>query len=143
MKKHSNLAGYADSDALEVGIGSRIRETRKTLGMRQGTLAETIKVRQSSLSEIESGETKQPGADTLLAIANALEVNPHWLQTGKGSPTAPIDATPDTSEVIALFATLNPVNLASWLAAGRAMLAAQTTKPSRAQPYSAVKARSK
>ena len=51
-----------------------IRELRMSLGMSQNKLAKLAGVRQSVISYIESGKTKNPRSDTLAAIAAVFGV---------------------------------------------------------------------
>lgn len=66
-----------------MSIGQRVREERVAKGWTQPDLAKRAGITQPSLSEIETGETKQPEGKTLIALAMALEVRPEYLQTGK------------------------------------------------------------
>lgn len=54
--------------------------------MTQEQLAKAADVAQTTIGNIEAGLRKQPR--NLLAIAKALNVNPEWLQTGKGPKEA-------------------------------------------------------
>ncbi|MBA2689638.1 MAG: helix-turn-helix transcriptional regulator [Burkholderiales bacterium] len=65
-------------------IGSRIKEVRKERGLSQVELANLAGVKQSSISELERGESKQPNAANLLKISRLLGVSPDWLIHGKG-----------------------------------------------------------
>jgi len=120
-----------------MSIGKRIRSLRLTKGMKQGELAGRIGIKQASLSEIEHGHTAQPAGDTLLKLAVALDTNPHWIQTGRGSPVLPTETTPDESEAIALFRALPDQLRAAWLAAGRSLLAHSPAKASKTKPFPA------
>lgn len=51
-----------------------IRELREKRGWSQSELSRRSGVKQGVLSYIESGRTKRPRIDTILAIAAALEV---------------------------------------------------------------------
>lgn len=64
-------------------LGDRVREERELKGLSQQQLATAAGIKQSSLSEIETGETKSPAGDTLIALAAHLGVRPEYLQTGK------------------------------------------------------------
>ena len=52
-------------------IGANIKEMRRALGLNQEDLAEKLGLTQANISRIESS-VKGPGAETLLAIAEAL-----------------------------------------------------------------------
>jgi transcriptional regulator with XRE-family HTH domain len=115
-------------------IGKRIKGIRLSIGMTQKELAARIGIKPPSLSEIESGETKQPAGDTLLKIAAVLNTNPAFIQTGKGSPVAPAETSVDESEVISLYQALPPHLRAAWMASGRALMASAAPK-SKTNPF--------
>jgi putative transcriptional regulator len=52
-----------------------VAEQREKRGLSQNQLAKKSGVPQSVISDIESGKTKAPRIDTLVAIAEALETN--------------------------------------------------------------------
>lgn len=62
-------------------IGERIRDTRKALHLRQGDLAESAGVDQSTISDIERG--KGFGADVLMRLCAALHTDPYFLMLGE------------------------------------------------------------
>ena len=83
--------------------GQRIKELRKNRKMTQPELAKAIGVAQSSISEIETGESRNPSALTLVKVAKYFEVDPEHLLTGKGTQH-PISAlTDDEAELVLLF----------------------------------------
>lgn len=53
--------------------------------MTQAKLAFASQVKQSSISELERGESRSFRGSTLVAVANTLRVNPEWLSHGKGA----------------------------------------------------------
>lgn len=65
-------------------LADRIRTERKTNKLTQEKLGEIVGVGKSSVSQWESGLTKQLVGENLLKTAKALKVNPDWLSTGKG-----------------------------------------------------------
>jgi transcriptional regulator with XRE-family HTH domain len=66
-----------------MSIGSRVKEARKARAISQKELAAKIGTSQPALSLLESGESQ--GTTFLARIASILEVNPLWLETGRGS----------------------------------------------------------
>ena len=66
-------------------LGERIKQRREELGLRQVDVARLVKIKQPSLSLIESGETESLRAATLMGLAKALKTTPKWIMTGKGS----------------------------------------------------------
>ena len=67
-------------------IAERLKEARDAVGLTQPELAVKAGVSQGTIGNIEAGIRKRPR--DLLAIAAALNVNPAWLETGKGSRCA-------------------------------------------------------
>jgi transcriptional regulator with XRE-family HTH domain len=76
------------------GVGDRLKEYRKSLGMSQAELARKSGVSAAYLSELESGLGKRPSGEILLRLANALEVTIAELlgqdiRPGEGDPAVP------------------------------------------------------
>lgn len=72
-------------------VGLRIRYARKDLRkLTQPQLATAAGIKQPSLSELETGETKEISGSTLIALSKALRVRAEWLMTGE----LPIEADP-------------------------------------------------
>ena len=65
-------------------IGSRIKETRKEKKWNQEQLAKKMSIGRSSISQWETGITKEMLGENLINLASALGVKPDWLRTGKG-----------------------------------------------------------
>lgn len=65
-------------------FGLRLRHARKELRkMRQEDLAKAAGIKQPSLSELETGETKEVSGPVLVSLSKALRVRPEWLVTGE------------------------------------------------------------
>lgn len=64
-------------------VGNRIRRKRKELRYSQWKLAELVGISQSTLSELETGESKMPSTDVLQGLAKHLGVTQAWIITGK------------------------------------------------------------
>jgi transcriptional regulator with XRE-family HTH domain len=76
------------------GIGERLKEYRKSLGMSQADLARKSSVSAAYVSELESGLGKRPSGEILLRLANALEVTiadllGQVIRPGDGDPPVP------------------------------------------------------
>lgn len=80
-----------------------IRQKIVGKGWKQGQLARAAHIRQSTLSGILNKETI-PRPETLIAIAQALEVEPHILTELAGYPIGP--ATPPDEHLIQLASQL-------------------------------------
>lgn len=64
-------------------IGSRIRRVRKEKKLTQAQLASMVGISQSTLAELESGESKMPSSETLMGLAKQLGISQAWIMTGK------------------------------------------------------------
>jgi transcriptional regulator with XRE-family HTH domain len=64
-------------------LGGRLKEARKLRRLSQVGLAKLAGLKQPSISELESGETKEISGPTLIAICAAMKIRPEWLVTGK------------------------------------------------------------
>ncbi len=60
-------------------LGDRIRRARLRYGMSQAELARRIKISTTSMNQIESGETPDPRASRIRAIADVLGVSTDYL----------------------------------------------------------------
>jgi len=68
-------------------FGSRLRKCRKAKGLSQKILADMLGYKRSgSVSYIENNKTP-PDIQSLAKIAEALDVDLHWLITGEVSPS--------------------------------------------------------
>ncbi|MDP8173651.1 helix-turn-helix transcriptional regulator [Pasteurella skyensis] len=65
-------------------LSDRLIFIRENLRLDQQDLAKLANVSQGTISNIENGVTTSP--QKLLEIAEALNVDPVWLKTGKGTP---------------------------------------------------------
>lgn len=86
-------------------IGDRVRYLREEVRkMKVGELAKALGIASASLSQIESGSTKSPSAETLLKMAVELEANPFWILDGKGDPlTWPKVVGDEAGALISMF----------------------------------------
>ena len=60
-------------------LGDRIRNARTRYGMSQAELARRIGISTTSMNQIESGETPDPRASRIKAIADVLRVSADYL----------------------------------------------------------------
>ena len=70
-----------------MNLGDKIKDLRETLGLTQGQLAGESAVSQGYLSQLESGDVKNPSAAVLLLVVQAMQVNPDDLFEAAGYPT--------------------------------------------------------
>lgn len=59
-------------------IGNRIQSTRKARGYKQESFAEALDLSTSFIAAMERGE-KMPSAETLIKVAETLDVSADWL----------------------------------------------------------------
>lgn len=80
-------------------FADRIRHARKMRRLSQSELARASGLAQSTISSYEN--RSRASTTRLIALARALEVNPFWLDTGKGSwqPETPSQAISDVPRV--------------------------------------------
>jgi transcriptional regulator with XRE-family HTH domain len=74
-------------------IGARIRKARVKYGMSQAELARRIKISLNAMNKIELGETPDPRASRIKAIADVLRVSADYLlgrkdEEGERKPAA-------------------------------------------------------
>src|SRR5579885_1356613 len=86
-------------------LGTRLRHARKEREVSQAALAKAVGIKQPSVSELESGETKEMSGPVLLAVCEFLRIRPQWLLHGKGEMDAgPFeDLQPDGRELLARY----------------------------------------
>lgn len=60
-------------------LGDRIREARTMRGWTQAELAARVGIDHTGISHLESGRRENVQIDTLMRLADALEVTPQWL----------------------------------------------------------------
>jgi transcriptional regulator with XRE-family HTH domain len=65
-------------------LGQRVQLRRLQLHLTTTGLAERARVSLVIVQEIEQGIITWPAPNVLLQLAEALEVSPDWLRTGKG-----------------------------------------------------------
>jgi transcriptional regulator with XRE-family HTH domain len=85
--------------------GQRIKARRKELGLSQGQLAAMSGIAQSTLSELETGESKLPSSMKLVGLAKALKVSKLWIITGQSGEAEIADD--ETQELIDMIQTMS------------------------------------
>ncbi len=77
-------------------MGNRLRTARESLGLSQVELAKLAGIKQPSLSDIETGATKELSGRVLCSLAKHLKKRPEWLMHGdtreKLVPVSPEEA---------------------------------------------------
>lgn len=71
-------------------FGDRIKQARKEMGFTQGDLSDVTGINRTTIANYETGRVEHPQDVSVIALANALNVNFDWLRDGKG-PIHPSD----------------------------------------------------
>lgn len=89
-------------------IGQRIKDTRTDRGLSQKALGVLAGVSQTIISKLETGGNEK--TKELVHIAQALGVDPAWLETGKGDPKSGAPFTPPSihKEVVITDNSMSP-----------------------------------
>jgi transcriptional regulator with XRE-family HTH domain len=83
-------------------LGDRIRKVRERYGMPASVLAKRVGLSRQHLYMIETSETENPGALTVLAIAEALGVSTDYLLKGTRK-TRRLTEDIETGETVGTF----------------------------------------
>jgi transcriptional regulator with XRE-family HTH domain len=116
-----------------MSVGKRIKALRLAKGLDQGELAKAAKIANSTLSDLERGDSARPRGDTLVRLAAVLEVDHDWLMTGHGLPTPKVQPDLDESQLLTLYRDLSEANRSALLATAQALLNSQP-EPTAASP---------
>lgn len=71
-------------------FGKRVREMLEVRGMTQSELARLVGTKQQTINYIVHSDAPARSSKYATRIAEALGVNPVWLQTGKGDRNSPV-----------------------------------------------------
>lgn len=80
-------------ETIRKGLGARIRQIRKQLGLNQKSLGEILGVGTSMVSAYESGDSVVP-PESLVKIAEEGKTSLDWLLTGRNRTTSPEPVRP-------------------------------------------------
>jgi transcriptional regulator with XRE-family HTH domain len=103
--------------------------------MKQKDLAKAVGIAAPSLSELETGKSKEPSGPVLAALCRVLQTNQDWLLTGKGNPAAYAPLCGDQSELTGIWDRLPAEGQAALLATARGLMGAYVTEPTVQNPY--------
>lgn len=89
-------------------FGARVRALRKAAKLSQPELAKLVGIKQSSLSDIETGETsvKNVKAPTMAGLVEKLKTSEQYLKTGTHPPTPKGSHSPAEAELLAIYRSL-------------------------------------
>lgn len=79
-----------------MNIGRRLKEEINLKGLSQQQLADAVGIKQSAISQLESGASQK--TTYAAAIAAKLGVNALWLETGRGHPEVSEPQSPSEDE---------------------------------------------
>jgi transcriptional regulator with XRE-family HTH domain len=82
-------------------MGMRLRHARKLRGLTQVELAKASGVKQATISELETGESRSPWGTNLVALAQSLKVSSDWLANGKGPMDGQVPPLPPEADKVA------------------------------------------
>lgn len=120
---------------LAMDTGKRIRALRVARGMTQRTLARLLGIAAPSLSELETGKSKEPSGPVLAGLCRVLHTNQDWLLTGKGEAGAYVMLDGDQTELQAIWQVLPAEGKSALIAAARALRDAYVPGASASNPY--------
>lgn len=133
VNRHSNTPTDDTTDMSE--MGKRVRALRKARGLTQVQLAALLRVSQPGISDIERGDTHAVTGETLTALARALQTNPDWIITGKGSPAPAVSTGIEEGELLAIFRDLRPEQQEALMVVARSMSDQSGQPPTAANPF--------
>jgi transcriptional regulator with XRE-family HTH domain len=90
-------------------MNERLKEIRRSLGLRQIEFAEKIGLTQAYLSMLESGKSSLSEQNIKL-VCLCFDVSETWLRTGLGPMFTNSPKTPDDEEFIMAYMSLLPEN---------------------------------
>jgi transcriptional regulator with XRE-family HTH domain len=67
-------------------LGERVRRVREAQGIGVNALADTCRVSEGAIRQVENGGVKSPSLILGLRLSDALGVDPYWLATGQPEP---------------------------------------------------------
>lgn len=111
-------------------LGGRLRARREALKLDQKVLAPRCGIKQSSLSDIESGKTKEPTARVIANLCKELALAWEYVVFGAGEFSAQ-DAM-EQGELLGIYRALDETGRVAVLQSARAVLLAHPAKA--AQP---------
>lgn len=110
-------------------IGDRLVICRKTKELGQAEAARRLGITAASLSDLESGKSKQPTGTTLLAMRDQLGYDIDYVMRGAGSPLIPNhEERLRETRLIQYYRTLGPQGRNNMLAMARSI--AEAHQPS-------------
>lgn len=136
VNKHSDESSWHASCTME----NRFKALRKALGLTQQQLARKMGVSQATVSDLESGTTKNPRIRTAIRAARVLKAeNMKAIVRGEDMPQAAAPDFDTETKVWDLLTQLSPTAVKMWLAAGEAMRDTEQKSSDSDEPTSTTK----
>lgn len=88
-----------ESPLIESTLAQRIEQSMLKIGLSQTELAARAGTTKSSVSNWMRGKSQTMRSATLMKMSRALQVDPTWLSTGKGSPDNYNPEMPEEAEL--------------------------------------------
>lgn len=86
-------------------LAQRFREARESTGMKPADMARALRVKASSISNIESGKTQSLKAETAAGVERVTGYSAVWIATGHGPKMGRIGKMPqaEAQQIDALY----------------------------------------
>jgi transcriptional regulator with XRE-family HTH domain len=82
-----------EATRLSTGFGARLKALREAAGLTQAALAERAGMHRFGVAKIEQG-LREPGWETVLALARALNVSCSAFEAPPDAPAPPVEPPP-------------------------------------------------
>lgn len=133
--EHSRMPRRATIAPIPGSPGERIRDLRIQRGLSQTALAKLCKIKQPSMSLIESGDTKQLQGPTLYWLCQALETTGDYIFGRAARPARVYSLTHDERELLDIMRTLPESEQAKLIDYARWIRDRNPSIPSAADPF--------
>jgi transcriptional regulator with XRE-family HTH domain len=84
--KYASVLFLSLESSLMKELKERLKTARKKIGKTQAQVAKEAEMAQPPYAQLEGGQSKTTAH--VCRLAKSLNVDPYWLETGKGSPDA-------------------------------------------------------
>lgn len=117
-------------------LGGRLTVCREAKQLSQADCARAVKITPQSWGQLESGQSKQPAADTLLDMRDKLGFDPDYIVRGRGMPLLPnFEDLAREQALLSIFRELKPENKRTALNLVQGIRRAQGGGPSASDPF--------
>lgn len=102
--------------------GKRLRQLRKSLGLKLREVAEASGVPVSTISDLENERSENPSGVNLTQLSAFYEVEPHWIVTGDGPKHIVASKGDKETELLLYYRALSHEGQQYLIARARSML---------------------